>query len=363
MKRILSALLMLALLLSLAACAASEQPTPPATTVAPTQPSAEAPTEAATQPSTEPEPTEPASEPGTLRATYGELVYKTFPQGTEVTVVGEFLDYYVITGEDADLLLDKCFVRLATEEAFAEKPGFAKWNAPVYDNPYLTGEPIKTLGSNFKVTVSEGKDGWLYITWDGGSGYAAPDQIRDRPASGGGGGGGGGDGSDVPMGSLSYREPGISLLGTYSGPEFTPMEETKAVTLIPEAKGYLAILNRDDTVKVVEAGEESCSIYYSGFYVTAPRWLVRLEGDEAYESWTGYTRYGSLLYSEYRMRNQLRQCGTNTQVKVIDELPGCYVVEIDGVVGYMKLDQVSKTRISGGGGGGGGGGEWTPPAM
>ena len=63
------------------------------------------------------------------------------------------------------------------------------------------------------------------------------------------------------------------------------------------------------------------------------------------------------------MRNQLRQCGTNTQVKVIDELPGCYVVEIDGVVGYMKLDQVSKTRISGGGGGGGGGGEWTPPAM
>ena len=359
MKRILSALLLAALLLSLAACGAAPAATTPPTTVA-TQPSTEAPTE----PPTEPAPTEPASEPGTVRATYGELVYKTFPQGTEVTVVGEFLDYYVITGEDADLLVDKCFVRLATEEPFTEKPGYAKWNAPVYDNPYLTGEPIKNLGSNFKVTVVEGKDGWLYITWDGGSGYVAPDQIRDRPASGGGGGGGGGDGSDVPMGSLSYREPGVNLLGVYSGPEFTPMEETKAVTLIPDTKGYLAIVNRDDAVKVVEAGEESCSIYYNGFYVTAPRWLIRMEGDEAYESWTGYTRYGSLMYSEYQMRNQLQQCRTNTQVQVIDELPGCYVVEIDGVVGYMKLDQVSRNRISGGGGGGGGGGgEWTPPAM
>lgn len=352
MKRILSALLLMALVLSLAACGAAPQTGNGAADASATQPSTQAPTE--------PAPTEPASEPGTVRATYGELVYKIFPQGSEVTVVGEFLDYYVITGEDADLLVEKRFVRLATEEAFTEKPGYAKSKAPVYDNPYLTGEPIKTLTGNFKVTVSEGKDGWLYITWEDGSGYVAADQIRDRPASGGGGGGAG-DGSDVPMGSLSYREPGIGLLGTYSGPEFVALEQTKAVTLIPETRGYLALLSRDDTVKVVTAGDEVCDIYYNGFMVTAPRWMIRMEGDEAYESWTGYTRYGSLFYSEYQMRNQIQQCRTNTQVTVIDELPTCYVVEIDGVVGYMQIDQVSKSRITGGGGGGGG--EWTPPAM
>ena len=58
-------------------------------------------------------------------------------------------------------------------------------------------------------------------------------------------------------------------------------------------------------------------------------------------------------------------CGKSTTLRMIAGLEDISdgTVEIDGVVGYMKLDQVSKTRISGGGGGGGGGGEWTPPAM
>ena len=63
----------------------------------------------------------------------------------------------------------------------------------------------------------------------------------------------------------------------------------------------------------------------------------------------------------------------NTEVEVIDELPHCYVVMIDGEVGYMSLDEVMQNRYvyrGGGGGGsssGGGGGspydEWTPDAL
>lgn len=363
MKKILCMLLSFALMAGMAACGGNE---PAPTTLPATVPPTQATEEPTTVPPTEPEPTEPESKPGTIRAEYGELVYCTFEKGTEVTVIGEFLDYYVIRGEQADLLLDKRFTRLATDEPFEERPGYAKWNAPLYDNPYLQGEPVQKLKSNFKVTVKDGKDGWLYVEWDDGSGYVSEDQIRNRPGSGGGGGGGGGgDGSDVPMGSLSYGggNPGMSLLGAYSGPEFVTMEDTAAKVLIPDAQGYLALLNRGDTVKVVEAADGNCSIYYDGFMVTAPRWLIRMEEDSAYESWTGYARNGSAFYSEYQLRNQIQQLRTNTKITVLDELPYCYVVEIDGQIGYMNLESVSKSRFSSGGGGGGGGGEWTPPAM
>lgn len=378
MKQLLSIVLTAALLVCLAACG-SAQPAGP--TAAATEPPQTAASTAPTEAPTEPAPTEPETVPGTLRAGLGELTLRTYDRGETVTVIGEFLDYYVIQGEEADLLVEKRFLRLATEESFEPRDGYARWNAPVYDNPYFEGEPILKCKSNFKVTVVDGKNGWLYVEWADGSGYVAEDQIRNRPATSGGGGGGGGgggtgggggggDGSDVPMGSLSHREPGIGLLGVYSGPEYTVLEETSGLILVPGAKGYLALLSREDAVKVITYDDSLCTLWYNGFEVTAQRWLIRLEGDEPYESHTRYARYGSLLYSEYQLRNSLSQLRTNTVVTVLDELPGCFVVEVDGQIGYMNPDQTSKTRISGntggsggGGGGGGGGSEWTPPAM
>jgi len=372
MKKLISILLSLAVLLSLAACGSGQTPAP--ATTAPTEPVPT--TQPVTEPPTEPAPTEPPTVPGVMRASLGELIFCDFDRGDEVTVIGEFLDYFVIRGEEADLLLEKQFVRLSTEEPFQERNGYTKWNAPLYDNPYFSGEPLQNFRSNFKVTVVDGKDGWLYVEWDDGFGYVPADQVRDRPAtsSGGGGGGGGnsgggggGDGSDVPMGSLSHREPGIELLGAYSGPAFTAMEDTPATVLVPEARGYLALLNRDDTVQVISADEQVCTVWYNGFQVTAPRWLIRLEEDVPMEPSTCYARYGSQLYSEYQLRNSVTQLKKNTVITVLDELPECYVVEVDGVIGYMNPAETSPKRISssGGGGnsGGGGGSEWTPPAM
>ena len=169
------------------------------------------------------------------------------------------------------------------------------------------------------------------------------------------------------MGSLSARPetPGISPLSAYHGPIFTPMEPIQAVTLVADTQAYLTLLCRDAQVKVVEANETVCQVYFDGLYAELPRYLLRLEGDPAYEAWTGYTRYGAVQYEEYLLRNELASHPVNTQVLVLDEVAGVYVVEINGTVGYMPLDKVSQYRSNtgGGGGSGGDGGDWTPPAM
>ena len=377
MKKTIAVLLALLTLL-LAGC--SRQSTQE--TIAETAPSTEAVTEPSTEATTEPVPTEPEWEAGSVRAGYGEAVYCTLEKGQEVTITGEFGNYYVIAGEELDLLVDKTFLRLEEDEVFEPRTGYIKWNTLVYPDAYMESTDTVKPSINTKVTVTEGKDNWLHIQWDGGSGYVTADRISNYPSGGGssggdgGGAGGGGnaDGSDVPMGSLAYRQeaPHISLLGVYHGPKFTDLEDTTAKALVPDTRAYITLLLRNDTVKVVEADENSCRIYLDGWYADVPRFLTRLDEDDTYEAWSGYARYGAVLYEEYKMRTELRKVSTNTAIQVLDELPGCYVVEIDGQLGYMALDKVSLYRSSsggssdGGGGGGGGGstgGDWTPPAM
>ena len=132
---------------------------------------------------------------------------------------------------------------------------------------------------------------------------------------------------------------------------------------------------RDDEAKGTEYDEETVTIWLEEErYAELPRWLLRLDADAEYESWTGYSRWNGVIYEEYQMRNELKKLSTNKQVTVLDELPDCYVVEYEGEIGYMELDKVSEKKIvtysggsgdeGGGGGSSGGGGSgatWTPP--
>lgn len=85
------------------------------------------------------------------------------------------------------------------------------------------------------------------------------------------------------------------------------------------------------------------------------------------------------------MRNESKKLRINQEVTVLDELaeqcysyfyPGCYVVEVDGEIGYMSASDVRPNRFatgtpssgdSGSGGGDGGsssvGDTWTPPVL
>lgn len=373
MKRILAFTLAVLLLLTMAACG-KEEPAPttaPTTVPTPTQP---APTEP-------PAPEEPEWELGISRATYGEALYTHLKKGDQVNVIGQYKDYFIISGDELDLIVEKRFVRLDSEEPFESRNGFARKNTEVYASVYMTEEPIATLKTNTQVTVLEGKGDWLYtgnwfyIEWEDGAGYVRAEQISDRRLTGGGGGGGSSapvDGTDVPIGSLSAtsNEGEVVLLGAYYGPEMEePFEGGMGIVIADEVEAYICLLLKDGEAKVIEHDEEICTIYLeNGLTATLPRWVLWLEGDEEYEPWTGYISGKQVVCEEYQMRNVLLNLKTNDEVLVLDELPECYVIEVDGQIGYVPLDGVSETRIvyNGGGGGGTGGSSggdgWTPPA-
>ncbi len=385
MKRIVFLTITALLLLSMAGCGAKPAQTEPAPT---TEATAVPTTEETTVPTTIPAPTEPEWEEGIARAAQAEALRKTFDQGTQVQVLGQYGDYYVVEGEEENLLVEKRFLRLDSEEPLAEEICYAKWNATVYGNAYFRGEPLATLSTNTQLTILAGKGEWYQISWAEGEGYIKVEQTsKYRYSSGGGDSGGGGssggnDGTDVDLGQLrSSGGATLTLLGAYYGPEqepdFTPGQGT---ILAENVEGYLLLWNRGDSLKVTQWDETTCTIWVEEeLYVTLPRYLVKLEADEAYESWTGYARSQAAVYQEYQMRNENRKLSINQEVTVLDELPaqcysyiypGCYVVEVDGEIGYMSAEDVRPNRFATGtpgysddGGGGGGGDAWTPPAL
>lgn len=387
MKKVIALTLTVLILLTMASCgkkAEETSPTVPETTQAPV------PTET-TEP-TIPAPTEPEWEPGFIRAGYGEAVYRTFAAGEQLKVIGKYMNYYVVEQEDVDLLVHKDMLRMDSEEAFESWNGYSKSGTEVFDNPYFRGEAIASLNKNTQVTILESNGGWAYIEWDGGKGYVKADMLSKWRISGGspssdnGGsgnsgnsGGGNNDGTDVPIGSLTSAEESfqsqIVLLGAYYGPEMAKdFTGGMATVLADKTEGYICLLVRGDEVKVTAFDENTATIWLGEEqYAEIPRFLVKLESDAAYESWTGYSRWNGMIYEEYQMDTEKVKLSTNKQVTVLDEVNGCYVVEYEGQIGYMEPAKVSEKRIvstpsnddggSGGGTGGGSGSTWTPPKL
>lgn len=383
MKKIAILTMTALLLLGMAGCSAKSEQTEPTpiteATVAPT-------TEETMIPTTIPASTEPEWEEGIARAAQAEALRKTFGQGTQIQVLGQYGDYYVVEGEEDNLLVEKRFLRLDSEAPLEDETRYAKWNTLVFDNVYFQGEPIATLNTNTVLSVLEGKDDWYQVSWANGEGYVKADQTsKYRYTSGSGNGSSGGnsggqDGTDVDLGQLRTKGGAtLTLLGAYYGPEqepnFTPGQ---GKILAENVEGYLLLWNRGDCLKVTEHDETSCTIWIQDeLYVTLPRYLVTMDGNEAYESWAGYARSQAVVYQEYQMRNESKKLRINQEVTVLDELaepcyscfyPGCYVVEVDGEIGYMSADDISPNRFatsapSNGDSGSSGGDVWTPPVL
>lgn len=383
------------LLLGLVCCALKNAGEEPAPTQPPKAEAETLPTEVATEPTQALQ--EPEWETGIVRASLAEAVYHSYDQYDEITVVGAYGDYYIVQGDVYDLLVEKRYVRLSDEDDFNETIFYAKTGADVYETVYMRDEAVATLTQNTKVTALEGKEDWVYVSWDGGEGYMLRNGLNTNPVTYAPKPDNGTtgentpadiDGTDVDIGSLAAQDSGAKavLLGAYQGPEADEALDSNAVILAQGVEGYLTVWNIDDEVKVTSCDDLQCRIWVEDdLYVTLPRYLIRMEGDDVYEAWSGYAASQAIVYEQYQLRNGSTQLTINTEVEVIDYLEaktynqlydGCYVVRIDGQIGYMSADAVSAskyTAIGGGAGGNGGnagsgnsgqtGDTWTPPAL
>ena len=153
-----------------------------------------------------------------------------------------------------------------------------------------------------------------------------------------------------------------------TAPPTEPLPQTEEATILADhVPAILSILSRGDTVDVVgEYDEEHYVIKTELGYGLVEKQLLAMPGAEAYEAWTGYSRWNRNVYDNYRLSGTpIQVLKTNTKIEVLDDLGGCCVVKVEDVTGFMKLEDISKSPIrsqsssggdSGSGGGSGGGG-------
>ena len=150
-------------------------------------------------------------------------------------------------------------------------------------------------------------------------------------------------------------------------PEPTP-ETGAAKVCILSAPAVIAVLERGTTVTITgELGD-----YYAVSCEAGDGYIEKLllatEADEKFEEWTGYAQSGAVLYPDHRLVGEaLAELKMNDEFTVLADLSRCYLVDLNGTLGYIAADLVSSHRIEvyyydGGGYSGGGGGDSSAPA-
>lgn len=137
-----------------------------------------------------------------------------------------------------------------------------------------------------------------------------------------------------------------------------PVPETAAGTaLVDKAYIVLLTLDRDAEVEIVgEFDETYYVIKTENGYGLIEKQLVRMDGEAAYESWTGYALHNVKLHSSYHLDDAEPELLTmNTELTVLDAFGDCLVVQHGEKIGYILAKDVSTYYIQPSTGGGGGG--------
>lgn len=380
MKRIIMLLILVAALIVTAVYCDShsrEEPSGEETesvTLYTTEPSEETAEPPTTVPETEPV---PETEEAAVLADSVPVILTFLNREDSVDVVKEFdEDHVEIKLEQGFGLVEKTFLRMEGAPSFETFTGYAIWNAGVYDNFYLTGEPVKTLGMNTAVEVLEDLETCWLIRVEDSLGYAAKKQINRWPISSGGGSseedsGGGGDagqdGGDITMAIPVTPLSVITQEGEITG---------KGTVLADGTPVILGYFDRGETLPVVtdhglsEEKEGFVIAYFDGLCGYVEENMVRKTGESAYEAWDGYAKANAKVYDNFRLTGDPYQgIWMNLKLHVVEDLGQVLLVEVNEKTGYIRKDSVSETAIPvyGGGGGdessGGGGQEWSDPIL
>lgn len=360
MKKLL--LTVLAIAMILAGCSARST-LAPETTESPAEVTTEE-----TEPPTEPK---PRTVEGKAMVDNTPIALAVFHRGDKVDVVGSLNDEKVIvkTAEGYGVM-DAAVLTMTDGEEYAQWQGYPRWNAAFYGNCNLFGEPIQNLSTN-PVRVLDEMGNCYVIEVGDQIGYVAKADVSRYRYSGGGGGGGGAGGGSADGGDISLAAaPTLYWLATFR------QEGTVTGTAIVKGDGAEALLGtleyEESVSVVVESGfapelDGYCTVYVNDLYGYVREGLVALPDAEAFEPWTGYSRWGTEMFGSLYLHGEvLQKLGSNTEVEVLWELESCYYIRVNDAVGYVSKTLISPTRFSTGGGGGGssGGGEsWSPPML
>ncbi len=341
------------------------------------------------------------------------LVAMTLTRGTVVKVVGETDGLYYIEYTDGMIYCtEKTLLRLEGDAAPQERSGYARYNACVYDNPYLRGDRFTKLSQNTALTIIDQLEELMLVSWqtdDGtehrgymnsgsfssawiqdwapsyGGGSAGGGSSGDGGGSSGGGGsaGGGQDGGDIVLAYESGKVIHAEKISWNRDEKFT---EKQATVFADGTNAYLArFIKRGEEVLVASSDKEKCLIWCDGAICRADRTALHLREDAEYTPWTGYIQPNGILYLFPDPESEGRKESTNTEVLVEDEYRDFYIVSLNGNYYCIEKNSVKSSQYwydpswgsgssSGGGGGSssgssssggssGGGQQWTEPVF
>lgn len=121
-------------------------------------------------------------------------------------------------------------------------------------------------------------------------------------------------------------------------------------------EAFYSLLNKGDEVDVVGKIGHYFVISAEPYDLLVDEYLVRLDTEDAFESWTAYSRHNRPVFDSVYMRNEpIAHLPTNTKLTVLEAKGNWVLVEWKEGKGYMLKEDISKNRLTGGGGSSGGG--------
>ena len=216
-------------------------------------------------------------------------------RGDTLDIVGDYdEEHYVVKTESGFGLVQKVLVRAAGQEPYESWKGFARYNAMLYDNLELRGEP-KVLAQNTETEVLEDLGTCLLVRLEESMGLVKKDQISrwriqdgggsgdSGPSDGSGGGGNQGqDGGDITL--------QLGFLVSLSAIEQSGEPSGEAQVLADGTPVILSYFDRGNPVPVVvdPDPEQLLGGYgllcFDGLYAHMRLQLLQPPGDESYEA-------------------------------------------------------------------------------
>ena len=130
-------------------------------------------------------------------------------------------------------------------------------------------------------------------------------------------------------------------------PTATPEPESvPGKVIINGAEAVYQYFDRDASVNVVGETEDYYVIIIDENNLLVEKRLIALEDETRFEAREVYAKSNVPVYSDFYLSGEpIKTLKTNTIVKIHEKLGYCYLCEIDGLTGYISVENVSDTEI------------------